>query len=210
MRMKMLACIPTKGNAGTEGTVSEHFGSAPFFTLYDTETGEIKIEPNHNAEHSHGTCHPLRQLGKFKIDCIVCRHMGRRAIEALSYEGIRVCRAESESVHDTIEQIKAGNLADIDPEKACRGYGKGGGGFMHSRESEGAFQPGEGRGGGYGLIRDPGIGKSRESGMIRGMGGGRTGGRGRGMGSGQKSGKNRGQGSRGGRGRGQGGGRGRR
>ncbi len=89
----MLVCIPTKGNAGLQEEISEHFGSSPCFTFYNSETEELKTIVNRNAHHAHGTCHPLNQISKYKIDCIVCNHMGRRAIEALGTEGIKVLSA---------------------------------------------------------------------------------------------------------------------
>jgi predicted Fe-Mo cluster-binding NifX family protein len=123
----MLACIPTNGNAGLEDTVSDHFGSAGFFTLYNSETDELEVVENRNAHHDHGTCHPMNQLAKYHIDTVVCSGMGRRAIEALSTEGIRVCQTESKIVRDLVEKIKAEDLTEIDPAKACRGHGQQGG-----------------------------------------------------------------------------------
>lgn len=120
----MLTCIPTKGNAGLEDTVFDHFGSAPYFTLYDSKTGEIKIVKNRNAHHSHGTCHPMNQLSRYHIDSVVCLGMGRRAIEALDFEGIRVYDAGSNKVSEVVDKIKAEELTEIDPARACRGHGQ--------------------------------------------------------------------------------------
>ncbi len=120
----MLVCIPTKGDAGLEDKVFEHFGSAPFFTLYNSENGELKIVENRNAHHDHGTCHPMNQLMKYRINSVVCSGMGRRAIEALNSEGIKIYMADSKKVSDTVEQIKSGKLNEIDPAKACRGHGQ--------------------------------------------------------------------------------------
>jgi len=120
----MLVCIPTNGNAGREDTVSDHFGSAAYFTLYDSASNELKTVENRNAHHSHGTCHPMNQLMKYHIDCVVCSGMGRRAIEALSTEGIKVYQSGAETVGQIIEEINAGNMTEIDPAKACRGHGQ--------------------------------------------------------------------------------------
>lgn len=120
----MLVCIPTKGNAGLDDEVFDHFGSAPFFTLYDSENGELKIVENRNAHHDHGTCHPMNQLMKYRINSVVCSGMGRRAIEALNSEGITTYQADSEKVCDVIENIKSGKLSEIDPARACRGHGQ--------------------------------------------------------------------------------------
>ena len=47
----MRICIPTETDMGQEAKVYGHFGSAPYFTIYDTE--EMTLE---NACHQHG-CH---------------------------------------------------------------------------------------------------------------------------------------------------------
>ena len=138
-----MACIPTQGNRGVDDTVFDHFGSAPFFTLYDSATGQTEVLDNRNAHHSHGTCHPLNQLAKYHIDCVVCAGMGRRAIEALGAEGIRVYQSPVTTVGKIIEKLKADQLSLIDPTKACRGHGQQGG-CGHQTGPE------PGRGGGFG------------------------------------------------------------
>jgi len=119
----MLICLPTKGNAGLDDIVNEHFGSAPYFTLVDTETGEVKILSNVNEHHSHGTCHPMAQLANHKIDRVVCGGMGRRAIQMLNHSGIAVFRSSRASVREIIEQVKNGELVEMDPATACAGHG---------------------------------------------------------------------------------------
>jgi predicted Fe-Mo cluster-binding NifX family protein len=107
--------------------VFDHFGSAPYFTLYDSANDEVKILENRNAHHSHGTCHPMAQLVRYKIDCVVCSGMGMRAINALNAEGIKVYQADSGTVGEVIGKIKDGNLPEMDPRTACRGHGQTGG-----------------------------------------------------------------------------------
>ncbi|MFC1475803.1 NifB/NifX family molybdenum-iron cluster-binding protein [Candidatus Zixiibacteriota bacterium] len=157
----MLACIPTNGNTGREDTVSDHFGSAPYFTLFNTDDQQVAVVDNRNAHHSHGTCHPLNQLAKHRINCIVCLGMGRRAIEALNAEGIKIYHAESQAVGEVIDKIKANELTEIDPVKACRGHGQRGGCAPGGSGRE------PGRGAGFGQMgrqprpRDDGSGRRR-------------------------------------------------
>lgn len=158
----MLVCIPTNGNTGLEDAVCNHFGSAGFFTLYDSDTGELNIIENRNAHHDHGTCHPMNQLAKHHIDCVVCSGMGRRAIEALNSEGIEIYKSNSVKVGEVIEQIKSGDLEKMDPAKACRGHGQKAG-FAHG----GDFGPVAGQG----ILRGSGYGR----GGCRSRGGGQTG-----------------------------------
>ncbi len=155
----MLVCIPTNGDAGLEDTVCEHFGSAPYFTLYDSSEDAVNVVRNRNAHHSHGTCHPMNQLAKYHIDGIVCSGIGRRAIEALESEGITVYYASSERVADVVDDVKAGRLTKVDPVRACRGQGQRAG-FVHG------FSGGRGRNRGQG----GGMGRGQGGGMGRGRG----------------------------------------
>ena len=145
----MLTCIPTNGDAGLNDTVHDHFGSAPYFTLYDAEADKVTVVANHNAHHDHGTCHPINQMAQYHIDYVICAGMGRRAIEALHSEGIKVCQTESKTVGDLVQEIKAGKLTEIDPAKACRGHGHRHGTIRGSRAGSGLTR-GQGRGAGYG------------------------------------------------------------
>jgi predicted Fe-Mo cluster-binding NifX family protein len=94
----MLACIPTIGNSGLEDILSDHFDSAPYFTLYDSTTDELTIVEGGNIHRSHGACHPMSQLRQYRIDGILCYGMGHRAIDILSSEGIKINRAEIDKV----------------------------------------------------------------------------------------------------------------
>ena len=141
----MLVCLPTRGDAGAADTICDHFGSAPFFTLYDSESDRITIVENRNAHHGHGSCHPLGQLKEHKIDGVVCNGMGRRAIDHLQKTNIKVYSANCEDVADVIEKVKSDELTEIDPAQACRGHGhqggcghgEGQGGMARQRGSQG-------------------------------------------------------------------------
>jgi predicted Fe-Mo cluster-binding NifX family protein len=137
----MLACIPTNGNAGLGDTVCDHFGSAPYFTLYNSDDDNLEIIENRNAHHSHGTCHPLNHLTRYRLNGVICAGMGRRAIEALSVEGIKVYRAPSRYVGEVVAKLKTGELTEMDARTACRGHGQKGAPVLG---------PSEGRGAGYG------------------------------------------------------------
>jgi predicted Fe-Mo cluster-binding NifX family protein len=132
----MKACIPTRADRGLEDTVYDHFGSAPYFTLYDTETGEVTVLKNRNRHHSHGTCHPMNQLAGYNIDCVVCSGLGWRAIAQLKKEGIRVYQASGDKVRGVAEKLKANQLPHIEPSKICPGRGRSGR-FAHGMPGRG-------------------------------------------------------------------------
>jgi predicted Fe-Mo cluster-binding NifX family protein len=144
----VLICIPTNGDAGLEETVCEHFGSASYFTIYDSESQEVTVVKNRNAHHSHGTCHPMNQLASYRIDGVICGGMGHRAIEALNSQGIKIYQADFSQVGEVIEQIKSGSMREMDPARACRGHGHRGMGLnveRHRPGGEGCCGRGRGR-----------------------------------------------------------------
>ncbi len=121
----MLMCIPTRGDAGLDDMVNDHFGSAPFFTMCDSETDAVTVLPNSNAKHRHGHCQPLAQLTGHDLDCVVCTGMGRRAVEMLGRKGIKVYLADIRDVREVITRLKSGTLTELDPAQACQGHGHG-------------------------------------------------------------------------------------
>ncbi|MCP4566189.1 MAG: diguanylate cyclase [FCB group bacterium] len=127
----MIACIPINGNSGLEDTLSEHFGSAPYFGMYNTESDEFSVIGNNNAHHQHGTCQPMSILADRHVDMIICTGIGRRAIQALNQGGIKVYKSEAGKVGEVIEKIKSGKLVELDPAMACQGHGHGPSGCAH-------------------------------------------------------------------------------
>jgi predicted Fe-Mo cluster-binding NifX family protein len=123
----MLICLPTQGDSGDTDVICDHFGSAPFFTLYDTDSEEFTIVKNHNDHHGHGSCNPLGQLHDYAIDGVVCKGMGRRAIDLLQKANVKVYYGGVGTVAEVIARFKAGEIIEIDPAQACSGHGHTGG-----------------------------------------------------------------------------------
>jgi predicted DNA-binding protein (UPF0251 family)/predicted Fe-Mo cluster-binding NifX family protein len=112
-------CIPTGTNAGKTAPVFGHFGSAPFFTIYDTGTGGCEVIDNANQHHSHGACQPMNALTGRKIDAVICAGMGVKAVQKLNDGGIKVYRVVSGTVADVADQYLKGDLEEITAENAC-------------------------------------------------------------------------------------------
>jgi len=118
----MRVCIPTEGKEGAGARVHGHFGSAPYFTIYDTKKETFKIFDNTNAHHSHGTCHPLGVLGT-SFDAVVCQGMGMRAVQKLNEANIRAYRATADTVAGIIQKYKDNALEEITVQNACAQHG---------------------------------------------------------------------------------------
>lgn len=119
----MRICIPTQTNEGLNARVHEHFGSAAFFTIYDTEKNDIKIIENTNAHHAHGMCHPIGVLGTSSIDVVVCQGMGIRAVQKLNEAKIRAFRAVAGTVSEIVKKYNNNELEEITSENACAQHG---------------------------------------------------------------------------------------
>lgn len=115
----MRICIPTQGDEGRAAKVYGHFGSAPYFTIYDSEKDVFEVINNHNQHHLHGTCHPLGMLEAKKIDAVVCAGMGARAVQSLNEGGIRAFKIAAGVVEEAIRKYKEGLLEEISFENAC-------------------------------------------------------------------------------------------
>ena len=69
---EMRMCIPTIDAREQFSEVCDHFGSAPYFTIYDFEADTYETVNNSDHGHEHRTCHPMINLKDTGIDCIVC------------------------------------------------------------------------------------------------------------------------------------------
>lgn len=119
----MRLCIPTETKDGLSAPVFGHFGSAPFFTVYDTDKEQLEVIDNANAHHEHGMCHPVGAIGNARVDIVVCQGMGRRAVEKLNDAGIKAFRQSGGTVADVLRRYAAGDLEELTVDNACSHHG---------------------------------------------------------------------------------------
>jgi predicted Fe-Mo cluster-binding NifX family protein len=129
----MRLCIPTDTDGGLEAPVSAHFGSAPYLTLVDSESGAVEVVVNRMAHHAPGTCEAARGLPDHAVGAVLCFGVGRRAFAVLQHLGIGVYVTDSAQAGAAAEAFRAGRLRALDPAKACGG-GRGLGRGHHGRE----------------------------------------------------------------------------
>jgi predicted Fe-Mo cluster-binding NifX family protein len=113
--------MPTADSRGRQGRLSDHFGSAPYFTFVDDQSGAVEVLPNHHAHHQRGTCQPAKGLAGHHVDAVVCLGLGRRALGGLEHAGIEVFVTDATDVDGAIEAFRAGRVVTLTPEAACGG-----------------------------------------------------------------------------------------
>ena len=82
----MRICIPTQSKDGKKSKVNEHFGSAPYFAIYDTDDSTLEFIENTNAHHSHGMCQPIAALREKNIEIVICGGMGAGVLRKLNQQ----------------------------------------------------------------------------------------------------------------------------
>jgi predicted Fe-Mo cluster-binding NifX family protein len=118
----MKICVPTDTDNGADAAVMAHFGSAPFFTIYDTDTKRFELIDNRNLHHIHGGCQPLLALSGQVVDIVICGGMGARAVQKLSEGGIKAFKIKGATVKEALVNYFEDNLNEITPLNACQDH----------------------------------------------------------------------------------------
>jgi len=115
----MRICIPVSENKGLESIAYNHFGSAPFFLIYDSEDKQVKTIENEDMNHAHGMCQPLKAIGGEAVDAILVGGIGAGALNKLNNQGIKVYRVENDTVLKNVELLNNNKLAEFSVNNSC-------------------------------------------------------------------------------------------
>ena len=122
----MRICVPTVTDDGLDARVSPHFGSAPFFSVVDTDGDGVEVIVNGGRKHEHGKCNPVSALSGVSLDAVVVRGLGRNALARLGEAGIPVYVATGGTLREVKAQIRDGRIRLLDFDSACGGHAHGG------------------------------------------------------------------------------------
>jgi predicted Fe-Mo cluster-binding NifX family protein len=117
----MKLCLPTVHDGGPAARLSDHFGSAPFFTLVDSETGAVEVITNPQGAHAHRACDAARAIAAHDVGAVVCLGLGRRALASLERAGIPVFVSSTGTVGGAVDAFRAGRLPRLRTDAACGG-----------------------------------------------------------------------------------------
>lgn len=119
----MKVAMPVQVDNGMDSVLSGHFGSAPFFAVLDTESGELQVVENDEAMHEHGQCMPVDSLAELGVQAVLCNGMGRRAIMKFVDQNIRVLQAMGdEKISDILPKLRNQLYVDFSLQNACSGH----------------------------------------------------------------------------------------
>lgn len=111
----MKIALPSRTDAGPQEKVFGHFGSAPFFAIFDTDSQSWNITANANQSHPHGHCRPTDALAQTGADVVITAGIGAGAIANLMTKNIKVYQAPAGSTLATaVASFQDGKLALMD------------------------------------------------------------------------------------------------
>jgi predicted Fe-Mo cluster-binding NifX family protein len=105
--------IPTADEAG--GTLSAHFGRAPYFAWYVVESGKViesGVVPN-DSEHFGGTGSPPEKIRSLGGEVVISSGMGIKAIQMFQNLSIAVLQGISPGSRDNVEAFIRGELHEL-------------------------------------------------------------------------------------------------
>jgi len=118
----MKVCIPTREDKGLQSVAYGHFGSAPYFIISDTQSGEFTTIDNKNQHHEHGACLPTAALDGEGVDTVIVGGIGGRALAKLREMGIKTYASATGTVAENLEALEAGGLNEMSSQQACSGH----------------------------------------------------------------------------------------
>ncbi len=121
----MKICFPVKSDKGLDSEVFGHFGSAPIFVVFDTETKAVDTINNQDLGHVHGKCNPLKALDGNIVDAVIVGGIGGGAMNKLKKAGIKVYKSSETKVQDNITLFENNSLSEFSKEHTCGGHGDG-------------------------------------------------------------------------------------
>ncbi|MBU1088136.1 MAG: NifB/NifX family molybdenum-iron cluster-binding protein [Candidatus Omnitrophica bacterium] len=121
----MKICFSVEEDKGLDSQVFGHFGLAPAFLVFDTQTKALETVDNQDLGHDHGMCNPLKALDGKTVDAIVVGGIGAGAINKLNSKGVKVYRARQGTVKFNIDLFTDKKQTELKAEHGCAGHGGG-------------------------------------------------------------------------------------
>lgn len=117
----MKICFPVMKDVGFESMVFDHFGTAAFFLVFDTETADLITIENLDKDHMPGSCKPIEALGGHSVDVVIAMGLGAGALIGLSQAGMHIYQAQGQTIKENLDLWENGLFKKTFP-AACTGH----------------------------------------------------------------------------------------
>jgi predicted Fe-Mo cluster-binding NifX family protein len=97
--------FPLLDDKSIDSKISEHFGHAPFFGVYDVKTKKLRIVPN-DLDHTNPNKSPIDQIeDTVHPTTIFAKGIGGRAVGIIQQKGWQLKTGDYETVKEVIENL---------------------------------------------------------------------------------------------------------
>ena len=111
--------IPTDGKKGLDEKVAMHFGRCKTYTFLDENGGLLEVIDN-TSSHMGGEGMPPELMRQHGADVLLCKGLGRRALQMCREIEIKVYVCDAETVKDMFKMWKSAGLKQAGDEDACK------------------------------------------------------------------------------------------
>ncbi|MEM2920909.1 MAG: NifB/NifX family molybdenum-iron cluster-binding protein [Candidatus Bathyarchaeia archaeon] len=112
----MKVVVPVDEDRGMDSRLSEHFGRAPFFAVFDLdESGQVLRQEmvRNEGEHFGGAGRPAERLLQLRPDVVITYGMGPRALGIFQQAKVAVMRANSNILKEVISSYLKDELEEF-------------------------------------------------------------------------------------------------
>jgi predicted Fe-Mo cluster-binding NifX family protein len=106
--------VPLEEDKGESSKVSWHFGRAPYFAIVSLDT-EVKFEVKPTIGHTDTGSDALNFARTYKVDAVIAKAIGQRALQSLLSIGIKVYETRADTLSEVINEIKNNKLKIYTP-----------------------------------------------------------------------------------------------
>jgi len=119
----MKICIPCVSNSAKAQVLDGNIGSAPYFAVYESSTGNYGFKDNANIIDRDARCNPAGAVLSLNVGAILCRDICDRTADMLLRSGIMVLMTARTKVEDVIKAYEEGEYFEREkqPDAAKRG-----------------------------------------------------------------------------------------
>lgn len=116
----MKIAFPVKENKGLESVMDDHFGTAGYFLIVDTQTRSIEFMENQKLSGEETKC-KTSVLGKNPgIDAVITNCLGDGSRRSLTTSNIKVFQAKKQTVLENLELMEKNELKLFHMFDICR------------------------------------------------------------------------------------------
>ncbi|MBN1328204.1 MAG: NifB/NifX family molybdenum-iron cluster-binding protein [Candidatus Heimdallarchaeota archaeon] len=106
----MKIAFPVMDDKGLDAVIADHFGRAPLYTVVDTETNNVSVLQN-TGEHFGGQYSAPESLKQSHINVLICKGLGRKAIDLFNQLKIGVYLTQEIIVRDALKLYNNNKLS---------------------------------------------------------------------------------------------------